>query len=257
MDLALQIAYGLAAAHEKGIVHRDLKPENLFITADSRAKILDFGLAKLKQPDVAARQSAVATVAAVDTQPGLVLGTVGYMSPEQVRGAAADHRSDIFSLGTIIHEMLSGRRAFHRETAAETMSAILKDDPDRSSSDPAVPLGTGARHRLLHGEGSGRALSVRKGCRARARGRLRPRAVGSTTGRRIGAAPSIWRIAWLGLAATMAVVAAFVIGRRAPVQPSQPVSGTSVLPASDIPPWIHLGRPLRARWPHDCVTASR
>ena len=127
IDYAQQIAKGLAAAHEKGIVHRDLKPENLFITNDGRAKILDFGLAKFTRPEAGASNDA--PTMQVATEAGTVLGTVGYMSPEQVRGKAADSRSDIFSFGAILYEMLSGKRAFHGDSAADTMSAILKEDP--------------------------------------------------------------------------------------------------------------------------------
>src|SRR6266446_2267072 len=131
IDYAQQIVSGLSAAHEKGIVHRDLKPENLFITRDERIKILDFGIAKLtsspqsNNPDIS--EDATRKVL---TNPGMVIGTVGYMSPEQVRGQTADHRSDIFSFGAILHEMITGRRAFRRETMAETMTAILKEEPE-------------------------------------------------------------------------------------------------------------------------------
>jgi eukaryotic-like serine/threonine-protein kinase len=127
IDYAQQVAKGLAAAHDKGIVHRDLKPENLFITNDGRVKILDFGLAKFTRPDADASDD-VPTMQ-VATEAGMVLGTAGYMSPEQVRGKPADGRSDIFSFGTILYEMLSGKRAFHGDSAAETMSAILKEEP--------------------------------------------------------------------------------------------------------------------------------
>jgi eukaryotic-like serine/threonine-protein kinase len=132
VDYAVQIARGLAAAHDQGIVHRDLKPENIFLTRDGLVKILDFGLAKLKAPETNEMQSTIA--AGRSTEPGMVLGTVGYMSPEQVRGLAADYRSDIFSLGTILYEMLSGNRAFQGATSADTMSAILKEEPAELSS---------------------------------------------------------------------------------------------------------------------------
>jgi eukaryotic-like serine/threonine-protein kinase len=128
-EYAMQIAHGLAAAHDKGIVHRDLKPENLFVTKDGRVKILDFGLAKLTQTEGGDSPATNLPTETRGTEPGVVLGTLGYMSPEQVRGRAADARSDIFSFGAILYEMLSGNRAFRGDSAADTMSAILKEDP--------------------------------------------------------------------------------------------------------------------------------
>jgi eukaryotic-like serine/threonine-protein kinase len=140
LDYAVQIAHGLAAAHEKGIVHRDLKPDNVFVTADGRVKILDFGLAKLIDQDASGSVATVLPTSAPDTTPGLVLGTSGYMSPEQVRGAVVDRRTDIFALGVVLYEMLTGRRAFARDTVPETMTAILREDvPDIHSSAQQVP----------------------------------------------------------------------------------------------------------------------
>ena len=133
VDYARQAASGLAAAHGKGITHRDIKPENLFITKDGHVKILDFGLAKVKPSPVAAGAAEVETETVV-TSPGVVLGTVAYMSPEQVRGAAVDHRSDIFSLGCVLYEMLAGRRAFRGATSVEAMNAILKEEPAELST---------------------------------------------------------------------------------------------------------------------------
>jgi eukaryotic-like serine/threonine-protein kinase len=136
VEYAIQIAKGLAAAHEKGIIHRDLKPENIFLTDDGQIKILDFGLAKSLDLDSA---NAGKTLT-VQTAPGIVLGTVGYMSPEQVRGQPAEARSDIFAFGAVLYEMLLGKPAFQRNTSADTMSAILKEDaPDMSASGRVVP----------------------------------------------------------------------------------------------------------------------
>ena len=129
LDYAIQIARGLAAAHEKGIVHRDLKPDNLFLTRDGRLKILDFGLAKLRPPLDPGDVSAETRTASVHTEAHTILGTVGYMSPEQVRRSPVDHRSDIFSFGSVLYEMLAGSRPFRGETEAETMTAILNQDP--------------------------------------------------------------------------------------------------------------------------------
>src|SRR5436853_3988074 len=129
IDYALQIAHGLAAAHEKGIIHRDIKPDNVFITDDGRVKILDFGLVKLTSATDGTQSQTEVPTRKVNTDPGTVMGTMGYMSPEQLKGQAADHRSDIFSFGAILYEMFSGKRAFRGDSMAETMSAILREDP--------------------------------------------------------------------------------------------------------------------------------
>lgn len=142
LDYAIQIARGLAAAHEKGIVHRDLKPENLFVTKDGRVKILDFGLAKLREPEAGAESQTNLPTGTLGTEPGVVLGTMGYMAPEQVRGKPADSRSDIFSFGAILYEMLAGQRAFQGETAADTITSILtKEPPDLSVTNKDVHPG--------------------------------------------------------------------------------------------------------------------
>lgn len=124
-EIAIQIARGLAAAHDKGLLHRDLKPENLFLLDDGQVKILDFGLARSAVADTSGTSETVAAM----TDPGMVVGTIGYMAPEQVRGQAVDARADLFAFGTVLYEMLSGQRAFQRDTAADTMTAILKEEP--------------------------------------------------------------------------------------------------------------------------------
>ena len=146
IDYGVQIAHGLAAAHEKGIIHRDLKPENLFVTKDERVKILDFGLAKLTQRRPGSENSAPTLTD--ETEAGTVMGTVGYMSPEQVRGQTADHRTDLFSFGAILYEMLVGKRAFQKATAADTQSAILNEDPPEVSK--SVPDVSPAMQRVVH-----------------------------------------------------------------------------------------------------------
>ena len=161
IEVGLQIARGLAAAHDRGIVHRDLKPESIFLTRDGRVKILDFGIAKLKNDHVG-DDGLTCAATETATQAGVVVGTVGYMSPEQVRGDSVDHRSDLFAVGAILHEVLTGRRAFHRATAAETTTAILREDPAPVNEIvPSVPAAVAAIvERCLVKHPSGRIQSA-------------------------------------------------------------------------------------------------
>jgi eukaryotic-like serine/threonine-protein kinase len=223
IDLSVQIANGLAAAHERGIVHRDLKPENIFVTPDGRVKILDFGLAKLTAVESLSDDSRTQQR---DTSPGAVLGTVGYMSPEQVRGQDVDHRTDVFAFGAILYEMLSGRRAFRRDSSVETMNAILNDDPPEMSSfaSHSVPAVSRIVLRCLEKSRGERFQSARDLAFAL------DAVSGSTSQSVVPAPPAVaqpasgWRTASMVIAliAAVAIAAAYVLGRASPVPSPSP-----------------------------------
>ena len=228
VDYALQMAKGLAAAHERGIVHRDLKPENIFVSKDGHLKILDFGLAK-REEKVAPGEETSAPTASGQTEPGTVMGTVGYMSPEQVRAITADHRSDVFSFGAILYEMLAGRRAFRKDTAGDTLAAILRDEP------AALPLGTPVfldrvvRH-CLEKDRDNRFQSARDIVFALAEeSSLPPSIVRAPAPRR----PTLGRLLAIGAASLAVAIGALVwMRQRSPATP--PTTSIAVLPFTNM-----------------------
>ncbi len=222
LSYALQIAKGIAAAHKKGVVHRDLKPDNLFILADGHLKILDFGLAK--RSGLYGRGTGAALLSDL-TEPGTVMGTAGYMSPEQVRGYSVDHRADIFAFGTILYELLSGRRAFKKDTPADTMAAILNEAPaDLSAS--------GGTFRRLSTASSGVVSRSHRSSASRP-----PRRSSSPWSRRPFPPPR----AWSGPR------------RRRPWPARRPLSRSGRLPRP--PPGAALPRPSAARSPSSSAAA--
>jgi serine/threonine protein kinase len=249
LELGVQITQGLAAAHEKGIVHRDLKPENLFVTTDGRAKILDFGLARVVPPASPEPDTAAPTVTRGLTRSGAMLGTVGYMSPEQVRGDKVDSRSDIFAFGCVLYEMLGGRRPFAGETSADAISAILKDEPTPLAEvRPSLPSSVSTVvHRCLEKDPHRRFQSTRD--LAFALEMLSPESSSGRayTGRESPVAPRNRRLlAMWTMAAIALVVLGWLLGRttsreEAPLPNRQPVI---VLMDSPLPGRVYDPRTL-------------
>src|ERR1043166_4006867 len=220
IEYGVQIAQGLAAAHEKSVVHRDLKPENLFITKDGRVKILDFGLAKLV---VKTDEAAGRTMTSAQTSAGTVMGTASYMAPEQVRGEVADPRTDIFAFGAVMYEMLSGLRAFRRDTPAETMTAVLREEPAELSSSmhPLSPALERIVRRCLEKDPNQRFQSAKDLSFA-----LSALSGSDTSAARVAAAPArkhsplLWVAVLLG-ALLVAGVTRFMARRPAPTESQQ------------------------------------
>ena len=168
-EIAIPLADAVSSAHEQGIIHRDLKPDNMMVSDDWRLKILDFGLAKLKQEFAEEGLSELPTQS--PTQEGRILGTVAYMSPEQAEGKQIDHRSDIFSIGIILYEMATGQRPFQGDTTASMLSSILRDTPTSATElNPTLPRDLGKDHQTLSIQRSDPSLSDRPGCSERAGG---------------------------------------------------------------------------------------
>jgi hypothetical protein len=245
-DYALQVARGLAAAHGRGIVHRDLKPDNLFVTADGRVKILDFGLARLTQPELGADGTGTAVTEATLTREGTVVGTVAYLSPEALSGQPVDAAADVFAYGAVLHEMLSGRSAFQRATAAETMSAILRDEPPplaRSDVPPALQhvLERCLAKRQEDRFGSGREVAIALEVAGAGSGTVAvpAPATGAAAGSRRRWAE---RLAFLALGAALVSGAVVTLGRQAEAPAGPIVSSLSFPPESGWLSWRDAGQ---------------
>jgi len=216
LDYCAQLVEGLAAAHERGIIHRDLKPENIFLTKDGRAKILDFGLAKLAVA-MSGGDATNAVTMTMGSAPGVVVGTIGYMSPEQVRGQALDTRSDIFSFGVVIYEMLGRKNVFLRATSADTMSAILREEPpELTQTSPGVSAGIDrVVRRCLEKQPEDRFQSVRDlGFALQAVSGSGTSSTGAVAAAALSSKPGRWRRIALPLAILAVGVAGYSAGRH-------------------------------------------